>query len=287
MPNRAPRRPGRMWYAGARGARLALGLWLAATAGWACAPDHGPLPGRATTVDFSNRTVSDRHEDWAPRDATLTMRAGFAAETDEYGHGILGPIRDAKTLIVEVFATWPDNTPCPATTNLPAGQVFEDIAPRLADIDGDGRPEIVVVRSSTADGARLEIYDRHARLVAATPAIGRRNRWLAPAGIGDLDGDGRVEIAYVDRPHLARILRIWRFDNGGLTEIASLPGLSNHRIGEPFISGGLRDCGAGPELVLASADWARIVAISYDNGWSRTDLGPFTGPDSLLAALRC
>jgi hypothetical protein len=48
------------------------------------------------------------------------------------------------------------------------------------------------------------------RLLAATPHIGSANRWLAPIGAADLDGDGRVEIAYVDRPHLARTLRIWR-----------------------------------------------------------------------------
>ena len=43
-------------------------------------------------------------------------------------------------------------------------------------------------------GARLAIYDETG-LVSATPYIGRSNRWLAPLGAGDLDGDGNIELA--------------------------------------------------------------------------------------------
>lgn len=44
-------------------------------------------------------------------------------------------------------------------------------------------------------------------------------------------------------------------------ETLRLPGLTNHRIGEDVISGGLRDCGQGPELVLASSDWTRLMRV--------------------------
>ncbi len=56
-----------------------------------------------------------------------------------------------------------------------------------------------------------------------------------------------------------------------LAETLRLPGLTNHRIGEAFISGGLRDCGAGAELVLASADWSRVMLVQDGQA---TDLGP-------------
>jgi hypothetical protein len=46
--------------------------------------------------------------------------------------------------------------------------------------------------------------------LASTPWIGQRFRWLAPVAAADLDGDGAMELAYVDRPHLARTLRVWR-----------------------------------------------------------------------------
>jgi len=149
------------------------------------------------------------------------------------------------------------------------------------------RPEVIVVESHAQLGAQLAIYDESGTKIAATPHIGTRFRWLAPIGAADLDGDGYTEIAYIDRPHLAKTLRIWRYKEGALAEIASLPGLTNHRIGEDYISGGLRDCGETPELITASADWSRIISVTYDKGWAKSDLGPFTGRQSVNQALQC
>ena len=77
-----------------------------------------------------------------------------------------------------------------------------------------------------ARGAALAIYDAQG-LRAATPFIGQPHRWLAPAAIGDLDGDGRVEIAYVDRPHLRRELVFVRLEGDRVVEIARQAGLTN------------------------------------------------------------
>jgi hypothetical protein len=52
-----------------------------------------------------------------------------------------------------------------------------------------------------------------------------------------LNGDGIIEIAYIDRPHLAKELRVWSFVNGDLRPLPRASGLTNHRIGEDFISG--------------------------------------------------
>ena len=103
----------------------------------------------------------------------------------------------------------------------------------------------------------MAIYDENG-LLAANPYIGRANRWLAPIGAADLDGDGHIEIAYIDRPHLAKTLRVWRFVDGALADVTSLAGLTNHRIGEDFISSGIRDCGAGPEMITADARWQNL-----------------------------
>tara|TARA_R100000789_G_scaffold29428_2_gene33007 strand:+ start:649 stop:1206 length:558 start_codon:yes stop_codon:yes gene_type:complete len=171
--------------------------------------------------------------------------------------------------------------------NLPRDHVFEDIAPRLVDVTGDGAPEVLVIETDMNRGAALAIYGPEGK-IAETPHIGQSNRWLAPIGAADLDGDGAVEIAYVDRPHLARVLRVWRFADGDLSEVAQMPGLTNHRIGESFISGRLRDCGAGPEMVLADADWQRVVGVTLTDGQlARRDIGPFAGADSFAAALAC
>ncbi|MFW2543637.1 FG-GAP repeat domain-containing protein [Primorskyibacter sp. 2E107] len=248
---------------------------------------HG-LPGRYAEADVTNaKPGGGRHESWAPHGARLTMHAGFDQLTDEYGHGILGALRDAKVLTVHLRLPGDARITCPKGVQLPEGQVFEDIAPRLADLNGDGLPEIIAVRSTVRGGASLVVFDRMGRELAATPPIGRRNRWLAPVGVADLDGDGLVELAYVDRPHLARILRVWRFEKGSLREVAALEGYSNHQIGWDVIAGGLRECGTGPEMIVADAEWTnvRAVRLRADRLESR-DLGAYS-PAAISAFMDC
>lgn len=207
--------------------------------------------------------------------------ARFVDATDRYPHAVLGDDLEWGGLEVTLDGG------ARITFRLPDTAVFEDLAPRLVDLDNDGRPEVIVVLSHQQNGAQLAIYDETGK-VAATPPIGTRFRWLAPIGAGDLDGDGLIELAYIDRPHLAKTLRVWRYQDGVLTQVASLPGLSNHRIGEDFISGGLRDCGDGPEMVTANADWSAIVATRYGAGVLSTRiLDVFPDRDGFAAALAC
>jgi len=170
---------------------------------------------------------------------------------------------------------------------LPESRVFEDVTARLADLDGDGDREVIVVETDMARGAMLAVYDAGGR-VAATAPFGETHRWLAPAGIADLDGDGRIEIAYVDRPHLARELVVVRLDGTDLVELARLAGLTNHRIGDTAIRGGMRDCGTGPELRLANPDWTLAMRVVLRNGrLAAQPVGAISGPQGLDAALTC
>jgi hypothetical protein len=200
------------------------------------------------------------------------LRADLAEPTDRYAHAVLGDALEwgALTLVLDGA---PETT---ITLRLPQTRVFEDIATRLADVTGDGLPEAIVVETDLALGASLAVYGPAGKL-AATPYIGQPNRWLAPAGIADFDGDGQVEIAYVDRPHLRQDLVFVRLEGDQLVETLRLPGLTNHRIGDDFISGGVRDCGLGPELILASKDWTRVMRVLDGRV---TDLGPMP-PDGL------
>jgi len=176
------------------------------------------------------------------------------------------------------------------TARLDPARVFEDTAPRRVDLDGDGAAEVITVEAHQRRGARLAIWGLvEGRLapIAATPFIGTRFRWLAPLGAADLDGDGRIEIAYVDRPHLARVLRVWRVTRDGagwrLEEVASAEGHTNHDI-----AGGIRDCGAGPEMITARADWTRLLATRLEGGQLvSVDIGPHRGRESFAAAMAC
>lgn len=173
------------------------------------------------------------------------------------------------------------------TFELPRTSVFEDVHPRLTDLDGDGAPEVITVESDQRLGARLAVWGSDGRIVA-TPYIGTRFRWLAPVGAADLDGDGSIELAYVDRPHLAKTLRVWRYEQGELIPLGALPGVTNHRIGEPDIAGGIRSCGEMPEMLVASADWRAILAIRFEAGvFSQRQIGTDTSRDAFARALAC
>jgi hypothetical protein len=214
--------------------------------------------------------------------------AEYAEPTTRYDHGILGDAVEWGALRLTVDKCWgcAGRDVRSITIRLPKTRVFEDITPRLIEGD-DGVPLVMVVETDLSLGARLALYDS-AGLYAATPFIGRTHRWLAPIGAGDLDGDGWPEIAYIDRPHLAKTLRIWRLKDGKLTHVVDQPGLTNHRIGWDYISGGLRDCGKGPEMVTASADWSRVM-VSRFTGTSvqLRDVGAYDGQTSVAAALGC
>lgn len=220
--------------------------------------------------------------------------AWYDGPTTRYAHGVLGDAIEGTQLHVTTSAS-----SCGVQSfELPPELVFEDTAPRLVDLSFDGQPEIIVVQSHQRLGAQLAVYgisdDGEALYqITATPFIGRSNRWLAPVGAADLDGDGTMEIAYVDRPHLARTLRVWRYVPGRqsgraqLQEVAALAGLTNHRIGEDFISSGIRTCGPTPEMITASADWSRLIATTLANdALTPRDLGAYS-LSALRAALNC
>ncbi|MGR3501458.1 FG-GAP repeat domain-containing protein [Pseudaestuariivita sp.] len=215
--------------------------------------------------------------------------ARYSGPTDRYPHGVLGDDIEHTTLEVTLASgkstgvTWASEV------------VFEDTAPRLADLDGDGAPEVIAVESHDRFGARLSVYGLTGdtlALRAATPFIGTRFRWLAVVDAADLDGDGSTEIAYVDRPHLAKTLRIWTYASDGttasLTPRANLAGVTNHRIGEEDIAGGIRTCGNAPEMILATANWQRLVAITFDGiRLTSRDIGSHRNRSSFAAAMDC
>lgn len=209
--------------------------------------------------------------------------ARYADPTTRYAHGVLGDAIEHGTLMMETG----DGRRFRVT--LPNRRVFEDTEPRLFDVDGDGEREVIVVEADAELGARLSIYDTTG-LVASNDFIGQRNRWLAPAGVGahDLDGDGRVELVFVDRPHLARTLRIYEFREGDLQLEASFQGVTNHRIGERDIAGGIRTCAGTPEVIVADADWVEVVAIRWDGArFDLSRLGPHRGRGSFADAMAC
>ena len=161
------------------------------------------------------------------------VAAMLSCATDRYAHAVLGDDIEAGCLIVL------DNSGRSYTMELPDTQVFEDLEPRIADMDGNGSNDVIVIRSEDSAGAALAIYTiENEKLVelAATPPIGRSFRWLAPVGIADFNDDDQLDIAYVQTPHIGGILKVWSIIDTEFKQITELRGFSNHSIGSKRVS---------------------------------------------------
>ena len=201
------------------------------------------------------------------RDITAVWLAGA---TNRYQHGVLGDDLEASRLVIELRDG--------ATLNfeLPDTRVFEDLEPRLADLDGDSKDEILVVESDTHLGASLAVYgivDGRVTRRAATPFLGHSNRWLNPLGVGDFDGDGRLDIAMVTTPHIGGILRLYHFILPTLSQFANIGGVSTHRIGSTELGLGQVVSGSDRDRLLVP-DQSRRSLILFE--WSSSGLHELT-----------
>jgi len=191
--------------------------------------------------------------------------AWYVGPTRRYAHAILGDAVEASALRIETADG------AELTYDLPANMVFEDRTPRIVDLDGDGRNEVITIRASTSQGGGVAVYAlREGRLVetAANEFIGLRNRWLNIAAIADITGDGHKDIAYVRTPHIGGMLRLFRYDDG-LRFISEIDGFSNHAIGarEQRLSAVADIDGDGDmEIAVPSDSRTTIRIIDFQNG---------------------
>lgn len=193
-------------------------------------------------------------------------KAWYSAPTTRYAHGVLGDSVEGGMLKVI--------TSRGATLRilLPPTQVFEDRTPRLVDLDGDGKIEVVTIKSSTITGAAISVYGLVGNALiekASTNYIGRANRWLNIAGINAYAGVRGKEIAYVVTPHIGGTLKFVKYFRGKLLPIASSKGFSNHVIGsrEMRLSASFDVNGDKRlDLALPSGDRTKLKIISFGSG---------------------
>jgi FG-GAP-like repeat len=120
---------------------------------------------------------------------------------------------------------------------LPQQRVFEDLQPRLVDLDGDGRDEIIVIEADSERGAALVAYGlpRSGALLeerARSAYLGLPFRWLNPVGFADFDADGKLDIASITTPHIGGTLTLYRYAPPRIETFAKAMDVSNHQMGD-------------------------------------------------------
>lgn len=210
--------------------------------------------------------------------------AWFSDATQRYAHGILGDRIEASSLRVRT------REGALLQFTLPNSAVFEDLEPRVHDLDGDQREEIITIESDIELGASISVFAIESnRLikVASTPFIGQANRWLNPVGVGDFDGDGNNDIALIVTPHIGGILNLYRYTQNGLSRYAEFSGVSNHRIGSTELGlGAVAESNQKNALIIVPEQSHQSLVLLAWAGTGLTVVSRVELPSRIHSALR-
>lgn len=189
----------------------------------------------------------------------------LGSPTSRYPHAALGSTLHAGSLQVLPAADQGQAQ----TYNLPLHRVFEDRVPRLTDLDGDGRDEIIVVEADALRGAALVVFGLRDGVVvelARGPHAGSTFRWLNPVGVADFDGDGRLDLASVTTPHIGGVLTLHHYRSPRLEPYARFTDVSNHRMGEleQQLAVIVTPSGQRPAMLIPDMQLRALQALRWD-----------------------
>ena len=197
----------------------------------------------------------------------IIARAWLEDPTLQYRHGILGDAVEAESLKVRL------KDGSILKHKLPNDSVYEDLEPRIIDLNGD--EALLVVRSYLNAGAAIAVYrdvDGKIQPVGEADPTGIPYRWLNPVGADDFDGDGITEIAAVVTPHLSGRLTLYQQAGDGFVPEAVRGGYSTHFIGSTVqaMSAVADVDGDGiADIILPSLDRNQLAAVSFAGGKPR------------------
>ncbi len=154
--------------------------------------------------------------------------AWLTSPTIRYPHRSLGSTTHAGSVTVQL------KSGKTVAYELPVSRVFEDLSPRLVDLDNDGKDELVLIESDALRGSSVVVLGLRAEKLielARSPPAGSTFRWLNIVGAADFDGNGKIDIAAITTPHIGGTLKLYHYRPPQLEAYASSMDVSNHLMG--------------------------------------------------------
>ena len=201
--------------------------------------------------------------------------AWLGSPTLRYPHTALGAATHAGSLHVLVGTA--TGAAQELVYQLPLNRVFEDRVPRLVDLDGDGRDELIVIESDALKGSAVVVFGVGPKLInksdslnlielARSPHTGSTFRWLNPVGVADFDGDGQQDIASVTTPHVGGMLTLYHFRPPKLEPYAQAMDVSNHRMGdvEQQLAVIVAQSGSRPTIIVPDMQLKALHALRWE-----------------------
>lgn len=186
--------------------------------------------------------------------------AVLAGPTEEYGHGVIGDRVEASSVhLVDVVLG-----EVVAVLEPEVGRVIEGVTVRVADVDDDPDPELVVTTSGAGDGARVEAWDLDGDRRRIGDALGQDGRWRHVVAIAPgADGGQIVEVVM---PHALHDVAALAVDGDRLTELARATlAFGSHAIGSRDMEGAaLAPILSTRDVVGPSPRRSGVVARAWD-----------------------
>lgn len=178
-----------------------------------------------------------------------------------YAHNVLGDPLEATAIVLIETKPTPQVV---QTITIAEPHVIEGIAPIWADVDGDGRREIIVTQSAFGKGAQIVLYAEDGSVLGRGPAIGQSYRWRHQLAVAPFAVDGGLELVAVLTPHIGGVVEFYQWQAGALTIVAQQGGYTSHVLGSRNLDmavAGDFDGDGQPELLLPDQVRRQLGAV--------------------------